>query len=69
MTTSLTNVHQKIDAIDRQMIGLMARRGKYVKVAAKFKTTEAEVAATDRVATVIEKVKKIEIESGADVVV
>ena len=69
MTTSLTGVRQKIDDIDRQMIGLMARRGKYVKVAAKFKTTEAEVAATDRVATVIEKVKKIATESGADVVV
>ena len=51
------------------MVGLMARRGEYVKLAAKFKTTEAEVAAPDRVAIVIEKVKKIATESGADVVV
>lgn len=69
MPTNLTDVRQKIDAIDKQMIGLMARRGEYVKMAAKFKTTEAEVAAPDRVAIVIEKVKKIATESGADVVV
>lgn len=69
MPTNLTDVRQKIDAIDKQMIGLMARRGEYVKLAAKFKTTEAEVAAPDRVAIVIEKVKKIATESGADVVV
>lgn len=69
MPTILTDVRQKIDAIDKQMIGLMARRGEYVKLGAKFKTTEAEVAAPDRVAIVIEKVKKIATESGADVVV
>lgn len=69
MPTNLTDVRQKIDAIDKQMIGLMARRGEYVKLEAKFKTTEAEVAAPDRVAIVIEKVKKIATESGADVVV
>lgn len=69
MPTNLTDVRQKIDAIDKQMIGLMARRGEYVKLAAKFKTTEAEVAAPDRVAIVIEKVKKIATENGADVVV
>lgn len=69
MPINLTDVRQKIDAIDKQMIGLMARRGEYVKLAAKFKTTEAEVAAPDRVAIVIEKVKKIATESGADVVV
>ncbi|HCN74839.1 chorismate mutase [Pseudolactococcus plantarum] len=69
MPINLTDVRQKIDAIDKQMFGLMARRGEYVKLAAKFKTTEAEVAAPDRVAIVIEKVKKIATESGADVVV
>ena len=69
MPINLTDVRQKIDAIDKQMFGLMARRGEYVKLAAKFKTTEAEVAAPDRVAIVIEKVKNIATESGADVVV
>lgn len=69
MMTSLEEVRQSIDDIDRQMIGLIARRGKYVKAAANFKNTAAEVEAPDRVAQVIEKVKKIAVESGADVVV
>lgn len=42
-----------MDAIDRQIVELIARRVAYVKSAAKFKTSSANVAAPERVAAVL----------------
>lgn len=66
MVKNLNEVRQKIDEIDQRIITLIAERGEYVKAAAQFKKTAAQVAAPDRVAQVIEKVKQIATEKGAD---
>lgn len=42
-----------MDAIDREIIALITQRVAYVKAAAAFKTTSANVAAPDRVAGVL----------------
>jgi len=45
---SLDEVRGEIDRIDRAIIALISERAGYVHAAARFKTTEAEVAAPDR---------------------
>jgi isochorismate pyruvate lyase len=50
---NLEEVRAGMDAIDRQMISLIARRVAYVRAAAKFKTSSSSVAAPDRVAAVL----------------
>ncbi|HVW08548.1 MAG TPA: chorismate mutase [Bryobacteraceae bacterium] len=52
--TSLDEIRAGMDAIDRQIISLIADRVAYVRAAAKFKTSSANVAAPDRVAAVLE---------------
>jgi isochorismate pyruvate lyase len=42
-----------MDAIDREIIALIANRVAYVRAAAKFKTSSENVAAPDRVAAVL----------------
>ena len=42
-----------MDAIDREIVALIAERVEYVRAAAKFKTTSANVAAPERVAAVL----------------
>jgi isochorismate pyruvate lyase len=49
----LDEIRAGMDAIDRQMVALIARRVEYVRAAAKFKTSSANVAAPDRVAAVL----------------
>lgn len=56
----------KIDRIDRQIVGLLAERGHYVKQAAKFKKTTADVKAPQRVEQVIAKVKALAVELDAN---
>ncbi len=63
---NLDEVRQHIDAIDRQIVALLAERGAYVKQAAKYKKTLSDVKAPDRVAQVITKVHSISLEVGAD---
>ena len=45
---SLTEVRAAIDAIDREVIRLFGQRAQFVKSAARFKTSEADVAAPER---------------------
>jgi isochorismate pyruvate lyase len=52
---SLEMVRGEIDRIDRQMLALLAERGGYVKQAACFKNSAAEVPAPHRVEQVIAK--------------
>lgn len=66
MAESLTQVRAEIDKIDDALIGLIAKRGEFVKQAATFKKTAAQVAAPERVQQVIDKVTKLATEKGAD---
>lgn len=51
--TNLDEIRAGMDAIDREIVALIARRVDYVRNAAKFKTSSANVAAPDRVAAVL----------------
>ena len=53
---SLEQIRSNIDRIDQQIVALIAERGAYVKQAAAFKTTTADVRAPQRVEQVIGKV-------------
>ena len=49
----LDQIREGMDAVDRQIVALLAERVAYVRAAAKFKTSSANVAAPDRVAAVL----------------
>jgi isochorismate pyruvate lyase len=61
---SLVEVRDNIDRLDRQIIALMAERGKYVAEAGRFKADPAAVSAPARVEAIIAKVKTIAREDG-----
>lgn len=65
MCHSLEEVRENIDRLDRQIVGLLAERGGYVKQAARFKKTEDDVKAPQRVEQVIAKVAVLSAEMGA----
>jgi isochorismate pyruvate lyase len=50
---SLSEVRAEIDRIDRRMVALLGERAGYVHAAARFKTSEADVAAPDRRAAML----------------
>jgi isochorismate pyruvate lyase len=50
---SLEEIRAGMDAVDRQIVELIAERVEYVRNAAKFKSSSANVAAPDRVAAVL----------------
>lgn len=54
---SLEEVRDFIDAIDHQIVALMAKRSGFVRQAARFKTDAAAVRAPDRVAQVVGRVR------------
>lgn len=62
---SLEEVRAEIDRVDRQIVCLLAERGAYVKQAAHFKKTTAEVPAPARVEQVIARVRALAGELGA----
>ena len=51
--TSLDDIRDGMDAIDRRIVRLIAERVAYVRAAARFKTSSANVAAPERVAAVL----------------
>lgn len=63
--TSLDEVRQGIDEIDRNLVSLLAKRGRLVTQAAAFKTTTDDVRAPARVEQVIRKVREMADETGA----
>jgi isochorismate pyruvate lyase len=63
---SLEEVRANIDALDRTMVSLIAARGRFVKQAARFKKTTADVQAPQRVEQVIAKVRGLANEFGAN---
>ncbi|WP_454129244.1 chorismate mutase [Microbacterium aurum] len=62
---SLTEVRVQIDTLDRQIVGLIAERQKWVVEAGKLKSEEAAVRAPDRVEQVISKVRGLAADAGA----
>ena len=66
---SLEQVRSNIDRIDQQIVALIAERGAYVKQAAAFKTTTADVRAPQRVEQVIGKVVGLADSLGANTAV
>ncbi|QWE15258.1 chorismate mutase [Polynucleobacter sp. AP-Sving-400A-A2] len=67
--TNIVDVRRNIDSIDKELVALIAKRGAYVKQAAQFKATTAEVEAPKRVDQVIEKVTSIALAEGANICV
>lgn len=63
---SLVQVRSNIDRIDREIVALLAERGRYVLEAARFKTSEATVRASDRVEQVVARVRENAEVFGAD---
>lgn len=63
---SLDQVRGHIDALDRQIVGLLAERGAYVSQAARFKKDSDAVRAPQRVEQVINKVRHLADELGAN---
>ena len=51
---SLTDVRSAIDHVDQQMVALLGLRADYVRSAARFKSSEAEVAAPERLAAMLQ---------------
>lgn len=66
LCNSLKEVRNNIDRIDNEIIKLIAERGKYVEQASKFKKSESNVKAPDRVNAVIEKARAKAYDYGAD---
>ncbi|MFE9749610.1 chorismate mutase [Saccharothrix saharensis] len=56
--TSLAEVRARIDAIDSDLVRLLARRQDLVRAAAAFKSDDQAVRAPDRVARVIASVRE-----------
>lgn len=54
----MTETRAEIDCIDREVITELGRRFAYVKAAAKFKTNEASVKASDRFAAMLKQRRK-----------
>ena len=63
---SLEEIREGMDALDREIIRILARRVAYVKAAARFKTSSAAVAAPDRVQKVLDTRRKWAVEAGLD---
>jgi isochorismate pyruvate lyase len=57
--SDMSDIRNVIDSIDNQIVHLIARRGEYVKAAAKFKTSEESVSDYERVKQVIASKKRL----------
>src|SRR5687768_15363249 len=62
---SLETVRAVIDEIDRRLVALVAERERWVRQAARFKSSRAEVEAPVRVEQVIAKVRRLADDAGA----
>ena len=63
---SLAEVRARIDAIDADLVRLLARRQDLVRVAASFKSDDRAVRAPDRVARVLASVRERALDAGLD---
>ncbi len=65
LCASLAEVRERIDALDRQIVTLLAERGRYVKDAARFKRDAFQVSAPARQQQVLDKVRALAEQQGA----
>ncbi|MCY1163508.1 chorismate mutase [Polaromonas sp.] len=65
LCATLADVRANIDRLDRQIVPLLAERGRYVKDAARFKRDAFQVSAPQRQQEVIDKVLALASEHGA----
>lgn len=65
LCANLADVRENIDRLDRQIVALLAERGRYVKDAARFKRDAFQVSAPQRQQEVIDKVKALAEKEGA----
>ncbi|MCG5449467.1 chorismate mutase [Micromonospora hortensis] len=63
---TLTEIRARIDELDRELVGLLARREALVRQAAPLKSDAQAVRAPDRVAQVVARVRTVASEAGAD---
>ncbi|MEU8153356.1 chorismate mutase [Micromonospora sp. NPDC048986] len=63
---TLTEIRARIDELDRELVGLLARREALVRRAAPLKSDAQAVRAPDRVAQVVARVRTVASEAGAD---
>ena len=63
---SLEEVRNNIDRIDAQIVKLIAERSSFVKQASKYKKDSNDVKAPQRVESVIQKVRILATDYGAD---
>jgi isochorismate pyruvate lyase len=64
--TSIEDVRQAIDAIDREIIDALGHRFQYVKAITRFKKTEAEVRANERYQAVLQARRQWADDAGLD---
>ena len=62
---SLAEVRERIDALDVQIVKLLAERGRYVRDAARFKRDAFQVSAPQRQQQVFDKVRRLAEAEGA----
>ena len=65
LCASLAEVRERIDALDCQIVALLAERGRYVKDAARFKRDAFQVSAPARQQQVLDKVRALAEAQGA----
>lgn len=65
LCANLAEVRENIDRLDRQIVALLAERGRYVKDAARFKRDAFQVSAPQRQQEVIDKVRALAEKEGA----
>lgn len=65
LCANLADVRENIDRLDRQIVALLAERGRYVKDAARFKRDAFQVSAPQRQQEVLDKVKALAEKEGA----
>ena len=61
---TLAQVREQIDRLDRDIVALLAERGRYVLAAAPFKRSTDEVRAPQRVEQVVAKVRALAVNTG-----
>ncbi|SFV55766.1 Isochorismate pyruvate-lyase [hydrothermal vent metagenome] len=62
--TTLEEAREKIDAVDEEIVKLIAKRNEYIKQIAHFKTSVEEVKAEDRISDVISRAREQAISLG-----
>lgn len=57
LCSSLDDVRQHIDRLDHDMVALIVERSHYVRQAARFKQTRAEVVVPERIEEIVTRVR------------